>query len=954
MIRRPTPLALLAFLFVSNPAHAQDPYADETLPEEPAEPEAAKGDGFVSGKVVDKSTGEVLAGTSVDVFGSEVRVMTDSKGQYKIPLPPGRYVLRIYTPGYQPIRVQNVFVYAGGTRKIDVGLEPEVAGSDDEFVIEAAPDSASIDALALERKRSSSMGDSVGRAEMSKSPDRNAAAAAQRVVGVTLVGGRFVYVRGLGERYTNALLNGAPLPSPEPDRAAVPLDLFPTLALESLTVVKTFTPDSPGDFAGGSVRIETRRIPDKFLFQATASGGFNTQSTFRQRLDYRGGKRDWLGYDDGSRALPGEVPSYKLSENGRKPDGTSITKGELVAPGQAINSYFSTKRAFTPPDHGLTVVAGDGFKLGGERKLGVVAALSYSRKFEIRDGAIDNQFSYGDGLEPVEDRIYHYEMGRDTVTWGAFGSASYEFDKHHRLTLIGLHSQTGEDTTRVITGFNKGRDADINETRLEWVERRMSFAQLRGEHSFPEAGDAELNWAAWLSGASREQPDTRGIAWQKSRGGPNWSFVEDPSSARHFWADQTERVIGGQVDWTQPVSETSRLKFGGFVNRRAREFTSRNLSFDRELPISQYSRYECPSRDFDACADSLFFGTNIGPVVQLDESTKANDAYDADLNVYAAYAMTDVAVTKWMRAIVGERVEVTRQTLEPNDQFDSGEVIRGASVESTDLLPSAGLVFDVSTKSKLRASVTRTLARPQLRELAPFSYSNVLGGRPEVGNPDLTLTHITNIDLRFEYFPTLKEVMAMTVFYKHFTDPIEAVVIASGDNGVSTYQNAKGADLRGVELELRKSMDFLSNQLRYFTFIGNLTVSVSQIELSGAALDKVTNASRPMMNQAPYSLNLAMDYDGPTGTSVRVLYNVVGKRIFQVGTDGLEDAYEQPRHQLDVTAAQEVGKHFSVRATAANILNSPFRVTQGKDSDAPVVGKYTTGAVFSLSGTYTY
>lgn len=948
MIRRTTPFVLFALLLPGIARAQTDPYMDETVPE--AEP--AQGDGFVQGKVVDKQTGEPLAGTTVDVVSSEIRVTTDDKGQYKIPLPPGRYVLRIWTPGYQPIRVQNVFVYAHGTRKIDVGLEEETTAGD-EFVIEAAPDSASVDALALERKRSASMGDSVGRAEMSKSPDRNAAAAAQRVVGVTLVGGRFVYVRGLGERYTNALLNGAPLPSPEPDRAAVPLDLFPTLALESLTVVKTFTPDSPGDFAGGSVRIETRRIPDKFLFQANASGSFNTQSTFRERLDYTGGKRDWLGYDDGARALPGDFPSYKLS-NGQKPDGSDVTAAERTSAGQSINSFFRTKRTFTPPDHGLTVVAGDGFKLGAERKLGVVAALSYSRKYEIRTSSADNQNSYGSGIEPKKDRIYDVDMGKDTVAWGAFGSVSYEFDKKHRLTLIGLHSRAAEDTVRVITGFNDGRKADIHETRLEWVERSMSFGQLHGEHEFPEAGSGELDWAAWLSGATRNQPDTRSISWQRSESQPFYNYVEDSASGRHFWAEQTERIIGGKADWTQPVSETSQVKFGGFVNRRARKFTSRNLSFNRELPVTQFSRYDCPSQDFDACADSLFFGSNIGPVVQLDESTKANDAYDADLNVYAAYAMTDVAITRWMRAILGQRVEVTRQTLDPNDQFDSGEVIQSASVESTDLLPSAGLVFDVSSKSKLRTSVTRTLARPQLRELAPFSYSNVLGGRPEVGNPDLTLTHITNADIRFEYFPTLKEVLAMTVFYKHFTDPIEAVVISSGDAGTNTYQNAKGADLRGIEFEVRKSMDFLSKQLRHFTFIGNLTVSVSQIELSGDALQKVTNASRPMMNQAPYSLNLAVDYDGPTGTSVRLLYNVVGKRIYQVGTDGLEDAYEHPRHQLDLTAAQELGKHFSVRATAANVLNSPVRVTQGKSADDPLVVKYTTGAVFSLSGTYTY
>jgi hypothetical protein len=954
MIRRAHYL-LLSLGLVTIPARAQEPIDEGTnLNEE--EPEPAKGDGFVQGKILDKQTAQPLAGTSIDVVGTEVRVTTNDKGDFKISLPPGRYALRIYTPGYQPVRVQNVFVYAQGTRKLDVGLEPEAEASDDEFVIEAAPDSASIDALALERKRSASMGDSVGRAEMSKSPDRNAAAAAQRVVGVTLVGNRFVYVRGLGERYTNALLNGAPLPSPEPDRAAVPLDLFPTLALESLTVVKTFTPDSPGDFAGGSVRIETRRIPSKFLFQVSATGGFNTQSTFRERLDYQGGKRDWLGYDDGFRARPGDFPAYKQITPGTKPDGTDVTRDDLKAAGLSINSYLSTKNSFTPPDHSVSVVVGDGFKLGGDRKLGVVAALSYGRKYEIRTGEIDNQFS-STGTELQSERRYLIDMGRDTVNWGAFASVGYDFSKHHRLTLLGLHSQIADDSARVIEGFNVNRQATIHDTRLDYVTRSLNFGQLHGEHNFPELSDANVDWAAWLSGASRNQPDTRSIAWQLTEGAQNFTYVEDSTSGRHFWAEQSEKIIGGQLSWTQPVLEDSKLKFGGFLNRRTRDFTSRNMSFSRApgVPISELGRYQCPSQDFNACADSLTFGGNIGPLLQLEESTLPSDAYNADLNVYAVYAMTDVAVTRWFRAIVGQRLEVTRQTLEPDDQFDTGAVIKGAKIESTDLLPSVGVVFDVTSKAKLRSSFTRTLARPQLRELAPFAYSSVFGGRPEVGNPDLSLTHISNADIRFEYFPTLKEVMALSVFYKRFSDPIENIVIAGAQNGTSTYQNAKGADLRGLELELRKSLGFLSDHLKHFSFISNLTVSVSNIDLEGKVREYVTSPSRPMVNQAPYSLNLAADYDAPTGTTVRLLYNVAGARIVQVGTLGLPDAYEHPRHLIDITAQQEIGKHFAVRATAANILNSPVVVTQGEENtDDNIVTKYTTGTVYSLGASYTY
>ncbi len=958
---RALPLLPLLLSF-TLPAVAQpesdSPYGDDEQDQaEDQTPQA--GEGTITGTITDKQTGEALGGTTISVVGTEVRVVADEQGRYQLSLPPGKYALRILSPGYQPIRVQNLVVFARGTRKVDVGLNVEEA-TGDEFVVEAAPDSSSIDALALERKRSASMGDSVGRAEMSKTPDRNAAAAAQRVVGVNVIGNRFVYVRGLGERYTNALLNGAPLPSPEPDRAAVPLDLFPTLALESLTIVKTFTPDSPADFAGGSVRIETRRIPDKFLFQASLTGGYNNQSTFRERLDYNGSSTDWLGYDNGYRALPGDYPGYKLTPGANKPGGTTVNDSDLTPAGRDINSYFSTKRSFTPPDHSLSVVAGDGFKFGKDRKLGVLLALGYGRKFQIRTGEEVNTYSFDSNTNQLSaDKTNRVDSGIETVNWGVFGSVGYDFSKDHHLTLLGFHSQIADDKTEVVKGFNTTRNGDIHDTRLTFVSRSLNFGQLHGEHVFPDADRATLDWAAWLSGASRNQPDTRNSAWQRSENSSTWTYLDDAFSGRHFWAKQSEQIVGGQINWTQPLmGDTSKLKLGVFGNKRKRDFRSRSLALRRAggIPLSDLQRLNCPSQDFDACADSLFSGDNIGTLVELNENTNATDSYNADLNVYAAYLMADVAIFPSVRGIVGQRLEVTRQTIEPVDELNTGTRVEGASVDSTDLLPSVGLVFDLTSKAKLRTSLTRTIARPQLRELAPFAYTNYFGARPESGNQGLTLTHITNADLRFEVFPTLKEVLAFTVFYKHFTDPIETVIIASGNEGLVTYQNSKGADLRGVELEARKSFDFLSEELKHFTAIANLTVAVSRIELSGDQVrGHVTSPSRPMVNQAPYVLNLAMDYDGPTGTSFRILYNIAGAHIVQLGTVGLPDEYEHPRHVIDLTAAQELGKHFQLRATASNILNSEYLITQGKkEHDDNVVSRFTVGSLYTLSATYTY
>jgi outer membrane receptor protein involved in Fe transport len=251
--------------------------------------------------------------------------------------------------------------------------------------------------------------------------------------------------------------------------------------------------------------------------------------------------------------------------------------------------------------------------------------------------------------------------------------------------------------------------------------------------------------------------------------------------------------------------------------------------------------------------------------------------------------------------------------------------------------------------------LSRTLARPQIRELSPFSFGDYFGARPVSGNPQLRLTYIQNADLRFEMFPTPREVLAFSFFYKLFDDPIEPYVFPSGE-GIITYQNAQGARLVGLEVEGRKSLEFVSRSLKDLTVIGNLTLARSQIELDPEQLSSVTNLERPMVNQAPYVFNLSIDYTGAdNGFSARLLGNILGPRIVEVGTNGLDDAYAQPTPTLDATVSKELGKHFNVKLNATNILNRPIIVTLGKESRADrEMTRYKDGRIFTLSATYTH
>jgi len=312
---------------------------------------------------------------------------------------------------------------------------------------------------------------------------------------------------------------------------------------------------------------------------------------------------------------------------------------------------------------------------------------------------------------------------------------------------------------------------------------------------------------------------------------------------------------------------------------------------------------------------------------------------------------------KDLRVVGGTRIERTKQDMRPYSQFAGGMPPKSAKIDSTDWLPALSLTYSATKKTKVRAAVSRTLARPQTRELAAFVYANFFGDYPLTGNPQLRLTYIQNVDLRFEAFPTPSEVLAFSVFAKSFKDPIEPYVVPSGTPGLISYQNAKGAKLIGVELEARKNLEFVRKSLKPVSVVANLTLTHSRIELDpNQTLQNSTNQSRAMVQQAPYVVNFAIDYEGEaSGVDARVLYNVVGPRIVQVGTGGLDDIYGHPLHTVDATLSKKFGKRFQLKILGTNILNSKLRETVGKaDRDDRVTREETVPRVFTLQAAYTY
>jgi outer membrane receptor protein involved in Fe transport len=622
---------------------------------------------------------------------------------------------------------------------------------------------------------------------------------------------------------------------------------------------------------------------------------------------------------------------------------------------------MSATRPWTPPDYSVSGVAGDGWALGNDQRLGALLTFNYSRQFLRAEDGVSRSFNGATG-EVAND--YRLAFGNNKVTWGSLGSVSYWPSAKHRFTLIGIHTQIADSTGQVVSGFNDDRSADIVSTRLRYVSRSLNFGQLRGEHDFPELASARLEWNAAISGAVRNEPDTRDTVFQSSNGA-EYSPPPVPEAGSHLHAEQGERALGGGLDWTQPISreaDATKFKVGGLLSVKSRDFKARRFHFGPNL-IGPPLVYNCGFTVPRSCPDGLYTPDNIDSGVLLaEEDTTPEDAYKASLDVYAGYAMVDWALTKDLRLIGGARVEATKQELAPYSQVGGNDPPK-RRIDATDVLPAVNLAYSVSKRTKLRAAATRTLARPQLRELAPFTFTNYFGAMPIAGNPNLKLTYINNYDTRVEFYPTLREVMAFSFFYKTFKDPIENVVVDSG-GGVLMPQNSKGATLEGIELEARKSLDFVA-ALKDFSLIANLTLAHSKIEIdtSDASPISVTTLSRPLVNQAPYVVNVALDYDNSSlEVGGRVLFNVSGKRIVEVGSKGVPDAYLLPQPSVDLSLHKGLGKHFDVKLTATNLLGSDTIVTiKPTNGNERVMRRhydgqnlYSDSRVFSLSGSYTY
>jgi hypothetical protein len=898
--------------------------------------------GTIAGTVLDKTSGDPIIEAGVEIVGQNKKTRTDLDGKYRLKMPPGTYEVRIFAPLYQSVRFPKVVVKANEVRNLDAGLAAAGQAGVEVVEVVAQADRAAEATQLLQRKNAPVVSDTISAEVIKKTPGGDAADIVQRAPAVTVKDDKFIFVRGLNERYSNALLNGSRLPSTDPQRKVVPLDLFPADFLESLSVVKSYTPDLPGDFAGGLADLRLRDFPEKFTLGLGASTGGNTQSTFQDFTTYEGaGYLDDLGFGNDFRQIPVVVPGYF----------NSLRDAKRFAAARSFKNIWQTKTVEAPPNFGANFTVGDSYGPLGFQLAGV-----YSNEYKHRN-EVQRQFNQGGTEERpifIVDDDFRYDVSTYQTKLGGIFTSAYKLGDAHKLTLRSLINRNSTDETQ----FGSGRTSNLpgnfvqQQTRLRYTEEELVFGQLAGEHHlFPWLN---LDWRTALARTTQDEPDTRHTTYQGPRDGP-LVFVEDSSGGVRVFNELKERMTDSAVDLTVPFKTglpftdvwsglPAKFKAGAAYTFREHDFNQRRFRF----------RPNAGSFDLSLPPEELLQPGNIGPGgVDVIETTVPLDTFEATQEIRGWYGMIELPLVRdRLRVVGGARVEYSLIRISFFDQL--GEM-QQLNKRSLDPLPSANLIYSPRDDMNVRLGYSRSVTRPEFRELSPVQYPAPRGLRPLVGNPDLVQAEIESYDIRWEWFFSPLELVSLSLFQKEITNPIEQVVIAQASNRADSFFNGEKAEIMGIELETRKDGGFIWSPLKNLSLLTNFTYALSELQAPRTSRFQVqTSTDRDLQGQAPYIVNAALDYTHPKWGSIRGLYNTAGRRISVAGSDFLPDIYEERRDQVDMVLIfplkELVGLPLTAKLSAENITNTPIKFTQGPE----VQRRYTSGVKFGLGLSYSY
>lgn len=933
-------LAILCLIFITASLRAQN--------------------GRISGTILDSKTGETLPGAVVLIEGTQRGASADFDGKFSLAnVPAGKVSLVISYISYTTKKIAEVTVKANDVTDVNIQLEPSTSSELQEVEVVVTLNKENNTALILQQKNAASVSDGISAETIKKTPDRNTSDVIKRVSGATIQDNKFAIIRGMNDRYVSAYLNGAPLPSSESDRKAFSFDIFPANLLDNIVILKTATPDLPGDFAGGVIQVNTKSIPEKTFYSISLGTGLNTQTTFKEFKTYEGGKRDWLGVDDGTRALPKGLPGPK--------EYNELTNPDRIEYAKTANYSWALDKIRAMPNFNLQYSMAHVGKVL-KRDAGSVFALTYN---STNSTLFSNRREFEEQGETVQKtRDYTDTVFTKNILASAMWNLSYKLTPNNQIGLKNLLSVNTDDRVVSRTGAFDLLGPTWERSNVRWFTQNVIYSgQLNGDH-YIEKPKIRIKWVGGYSDIARNIPSLRKMVYQKSSALENDSVpyaavlfenaVYPTSAGSMFFATTKENIKSMRYDISKDFkigSTKHEAKIGGLHQYRDRSFVARLIGFTYYRRGSQV----LPNTELGLLPENQIFAQeNMGIVdgpgrydggFKLTEATSLIDSYTASSRLHAGYAMFDSRLTEKLRFIYGVRAESYYQklkTFNPNGD----ELSRDTT--NLDFLPSVNGVYALTEKINLRAAYYRTVSRPEFRELASFNFYDFISDFSVSGNPNLSRATIDNYDIRLECFPGAGQIISVSGFYKNIKNPIEAIGGTASAIRSVFYANTPGATNIGAELEYRFKLSTLfkndsSAFLNSTTLFTNFAYIHSRVDVTG-----INGAEdRPLQGQSPYIINAGIQYiNSKNGLGISLSYNLIGRRIFIVGSTDEPTWWENPRNVLDFQIAKTFKERLELKLNVRDILAQNLIFYQDVNGN----GKYDKGseakskdAVHSLS-----
>lgn len=798
-----------------------------------------------------------------------------------------------------------------------------------------------------EKRETASVSNVVGAEQFTRSGDSNIAESLKRVAGLSTVGGKFVYVRGLGERYSTTLLNGAILPSPEPINRVVPMDLFPTAILESVLVQKTYSAQYPSEFGGGVLQLRTKKSTDEFFWNVSSSVGMTTDVNFEEGMTIPGGDIAWLGYDDGYRGIPEALRTAtegdkELKRFSRFGGGGGYTREELQTIGHSLRNEYLPQMEDVPANYDFSTSLGNFHEIGSSgATFNYLASLDYSNSWDQTEIERKTYKVNNEGLALDDDLVWNGT--EHSIDMSGILTTAVDFNANHNVRLTSVVLRKTDDSVGFVEG-DIAQEAYIRRTELEWIERELFSNQLQGDHYFPEFNELVINWRYSDVKAERDSPDHRRYRYDlESDGLFQFSTRADGNVRRFSVLDDNAEDFGldATMVFDGPRNSILTAQAGMVINEKERDSEIRRYSF---FDVGRRSRDQDLLR---LSMEEIFVPGNIAPdAFELRELTRATDNYIARNESESWYVNGEVNFDDRLRLNGGVRLEEFRQSVDTFDLFRDFEV--NSRQDSEDVLPAFSATF-INNDHQFRLAYSETLSRPDFRELSPAAFTDPITGREVIGNPELKITSITNYDFRWEWYFGFSDYISFGVFYKEFENPIESIILG-GATGVQTFTNAKAGENQGIEWEMYKSLDFLGGIGEDFYVQSNVSFIDSSVEINPDDAGIVTNLSRPLQGQSDWLFNFQAGYEPFTGTTATLLYHYFGERITEVGIEGAPDLYEQPFGELNFVFIRELNDNWKIQAKGRNLLDERSQITQG----GLISTAYNKGRQFSFQVDYTF